>query len=142
MGKVHPGPRNPNWRGGRSVTSRGYVLVRVGVGHRLADVRGYAYEHRVVAEKKIGRPLRDGELVHHIDGNKQNNAPENLGVVAGIAEHWVEHRTSGRWLRNPGEPNPIVLCECGCGRTFARFDSSGRARRFITGHNTQLRKAS
>lgn len=31
---------------------------------------GYAAEHRVVASKKIGRPLRDNEVVHHRDGNK------------------------------------------------------------------------
>lgn len=43
-----PGPDNPNWRGGRSVASNGYMLVRAGVGHHLADVRGYAYEHRLV----------------------------------------------------------------------------------------------
>jgi hypothetical protein len=39
MGKVYPGARNPNWKGGRLVASNGYVLVRVGVGHHLADVR-------------------------------------------------------------------------------------------------------
>jgi hypothetical protein len=43
MGAVYPGPRNPNWRGGRSLASNGYVLIRVGVGPHLADVRGYAY---------------------------------------------------------------------------------------------------
>src|SRR4051812_41815968 len=45
---------NPNWRGGRSIASNGYIIVRVGVGHHLADVRGYAYEHRLVAEQKLG----------------------------------------------------------------------------------------
>lgn len=37
--------------------------------------------HRVVAEQKLGRPLVAGEIVHHIDGNKRNNAPENLQVM-------------------------------------------------------------
>ncbi len=75
---TYSGSRNPFWKGGRSVASNGYVLVRVGIGHHLADVRGYAYEHRVEAEKKIGRRLRRGEQVHHIDGNKKNNAIANL----------------------------------------------------------------
>lgn len=37
--------------------------------------------HRVVAEKILGRPLRKGEIVHHIDGNHLNNAPDNLQVM-------------------------------------------------------------
>ena len=40
------------------------------------------HEHRVVAEKKIGRSILPGEHVHHIDGNKHNNSPENLLVMS------------------------------------------------------------
>ncbi len=138
MGVVHPGSRNPNWKGGRSVASNGYVLVRVGVGHRLADVRGYAYEHRLAAEAKLGRPLAPTEQVHHVDGNKQNNVPDNLEVVT-PAEHRATHRRHARGLRLPGEPNPTVPCACGCGETFARFDPSGRPRRFVSGHNARQR---
>ena len=39
------------------------------------------HEHRVVAERMLGRPLRRGEIVHHRDGNKRNNAEENLQVM-------------------------------------------------------------
>jgi len=45
------------------------------------------HEHRRIAEEKLGRPLRKGEVVHHIDGNKQNNAPENIEVLPSQAEH-------------------------------------------------------
>lgn len=138
MGVVHSGERNPNWRGGRSVASNGYVLVRVGVGHHLADVRGYAYEHRLVAEKKIGRRLLPGEQVHHIDGNTQNNAPENLEVMSSLHEHRHIH-SKRRDTRSPGEANPMVPCACGCGETFTRYDASGRPRRFVSGHNTARR---
>lgn len=71
MAEWNVGAKNGIWKGGRSVASNGYVLVRVGVEHHLADVRGYAYEHRLVAEEKIGRRLRDDEHVHHVDGDKQ-----------------------------------------------------------------------
>lgn len=37
--------------------------------------------HRVIAEQMLGRPLRSGEIVHHRDGNKQNNNPENLEIL-------------------------------------------------------------
>lgn len=127
--------RNPNWRGGKIVASNGYVLVRVGVDHHLADVRGYAYEHRIVAEAKIGRRLLPGEVVHHIDGDKQNNLPSNLEVHASIADHLAEHRKPGCDRRLPGENNPLIQCACGCGMSFHRYDNYGRPRRFASGHN-------
>ena len=36
------------------------------------------HEHRLVAEEKLGRPLRKEEVVHHIDGDYKNNDP-NIG---------------------------------------------------------------
>ncbi len=130
------GSLNANWRGGRSIASNGYVLIRVGTGHHLADVRGYAYEHRVVAENSLGRRLVDGEEVHHKDGNKTNNIPENLEVVT-RQEHFVEHRSDRNRdrLRKPGEANETIACACGCGSPMTRFDIEGRPRRFIHGHN-------
>jgi len=133
------GRKNGMWAGGHSLASNGYVLVRVGMGHHLADVRGYAYEHRLVAERKLGRRLRRGEQVHHIDGDKTNNAASNL-LVCSHAEHHVHHRSGSRRLRMPGEPNQDVACECGCGETFPRFDSAGRLRRFVPGHNGRRRR--
>jgi hypothetical protein len=137
MGIVKPGPDNPNWRGGRTVTQSGYVLRRVGKNHHLADVRGYAYEHRIVAEETIGRRLVPGEHVHHKDGNKGNNDPANLEVLT-AHEHGAAHRTRAGRLRNPGEPNPTVACLCGCRARFRRFDSEGRWRDFLPGHNSRL----
>lgn len=128
------GPNNPNWRGGRIIEPRGYVLIRVGVGHPLADVRGYAYEHRLNAEKALGRALRPGEEVHHDDEIKGNNDPGNLAPLTS-PEHNARHRKHDKGLRNPGETNPEVCCSCGCGVAFLKFDSSGRPRRFAPGHN-------
>ncbi len=135
MARWNIGEKNGLWKGGRSVASNGYVLIRVGTEHHLADVRGYAYEHRLVAEAKIGRRLTSGEQVHHIDGDKTNNNPANLEVCASFAHHRAEHRRLGRRLRNPNEPNAIVMCECGCMAKFDRFDRAGRPRRFAPGHN-------
>lgn len=56
------------------------------------------HEHRVVAEKMIGRPLRKGEIVHHKDGDKQNNDPSNLSVMM-QRDHMQEHG-----LGIPGKP--------------------------------------
>ncbi|MBK9976223.1 MAG: HNH endonuclease [Planctomycetes bacterium] len=59
------------------------------------------HEHRVVMEQHIGRPLGSLEIVHHIDGNKHNNAIENL-VITTQAEHAREHSTKNRKCSLPG----------------------------------------
>ena len=38
--------------------------------------------HKAVAENKIGRKLRDDEVVHHKDGDKTNFRKENLRVTS------------------------------------------------------------
>lgn len=126
--------KNGQYKGGRVVASNGYVLLLVGKGHHLADCRGYAYEHRVVAEQKIGRRLLPQEQVHHKDQDRQNNHPDNLEVKRDAAHHRLEHRVRAD-LRLPGEPNPEVPCECGCGWTLLRYDEHNRPRRFLSGHN-------
>lgn len=49
------------------------------------------HEHRVVAERMLGRKLNPGEIVHHIDGDKRNNDPENLIVMKNQSEHLEWH---------------------------------------------------
>jgi hypothetical protein len=120
---------------GRSLASNGYVLIRVGKGHPLADVRGYAYEHRLVASKTIGRWVLPTEQVHHKNEIKTDNRPENLEVMRSTAEHHVRHRKADSGLRLPGQPNPQVQCGCGCGWAFAKYDEFGRPRQYISGHN-------
>lgn len=50
------------------------------------------HEHRIVAEKMLGRPLQSGEVVHHIDGNKRNNTETNLRIFGSQAEHARFHK--------------------------------------------------
>jgi ribosome-associated protein YbcJ (S4-like RNA binding protein) len=57
---------------------------------------GGRHQHVVVAERKLGRKLRHGEVVHHIDDNKRNNDPSNIEVKASQAEHAREHLAERR----------------------------------------------
>lgn len=61
--------------------------------YKRARVDGrLTYEHRVVAERKLGRPLQPGEVVDHENGDKQDNSPENVQIFPSQAHHMaVEH---------------------------------------------------
>lgn len=66
--------------------------VRYGRGNRTEyRKRNGKHEHRAVAEAMLGRKLRSGEVVHHIDGDKKNNNPNNLMVFESQAEHARHH---------------------------------------------------
>ena len=130
------GPKNPNWKGGRTIASNGYVLVKA-IGHHLAHCTGYVYEHRHVAERKYGREIGPEEHIHHINGRKTDNRPENIEVLS-AAEHRAKHRSPTCNRRLPDEPNPTIKCACGCGESFSKYDSSGRPRGYISGHNSSL----
>lgn len=60
------------------VSAEGYVKIRVGITHPLADPNGYAYEHLLVWVS-AGNPMpAPGELLHHDNEDKQDNRIENL----------------------------------------------------------------
>lgn len=73
--------RHPRWQRGRIIASNGYVKVRVGRTHPLADTRGYAYEHLVVWVS-AGNPRPTGSLtLHHRNGDRTDNRLENLEPI-------------------------------------------------------------
>ena len=57
------------------------------------------HEHRIVAEEILGRPLLQGEVVHHRDGNKRNNDPRNIVIFASQSEHAKAHAEMNWFLR-------------------------------------------
>ncbi len=72
------------------ILKKGYKKLLI-PSHPRADKKGYVFEHIVVMEAIIGRPLSRGEEIHHKDFNRQNNAPDNLQLCASHAEHMKYH---------------------------------------------------
>ena len=84
------GSAHPRWNQGRIISPDGYVKLRVGLSHPLADGNGYAYEHDLVMVSAIGRSLTGDEVVHHRNGDKPDNRLENLELMT-RAEHNALH---------------------------------------------------
>lgn len=67
------GKNHPNWKGGKDITTQGYVRLQMN-GKAIL-------EHRFIMMNKIGRKLKKSECVHHINGIKTDNIIENLKIV-------------------------------------------------------------
>ena len=79
----------PMWKGGEKLM-KGYTYRRVPDHPNGTKHGNYVAVHRLVMEQKLGRYLLPTEVVDHIDGNIQNNHPDNLRVFANNAEHLRE----------------------------------------------------
>ena len=55
--------------------------------HHRAMSNGIVYEHILIAEKILGRELKDEEVVHHKDLCRTNNQADNLMIFATSADH-------------------------------------------------------
>ena len=77
--------------------------------HHRANPFGFVYEHIIVAENKIRRPLFKEEHVHHINGNPSDNDPANLLICKGAAEHMKIHADK-KILAASGNPSIHRIC--------------------------------
>lgn len=100
------GQTHSHWKGGRT-TINGYVALYL-PDHHLAGKTGYVLEHRKVWEDANGRQLKTGEVVHHRNGNRLDNRPENLEVLSRHAHSQLHRPVDLRWVKHhnhlvPGE---------------------------------------
>ena len=89
------GPNHPSWKGGKYITTDGYVMVNVEVGSIKTENEigwnRYKREHFLVMEEHLGRKLKKGEVIHHINGIKTDNRIENLFLLINDKEHRQLH---------------------------------------------------
>lgn len=107
---------------GRYIRSDGYVM--------LSDGKHGVYEHRVVAEQMLGRPLRPGELVHHANDDKADNGRGNLEVRSYTShnQHHLGNKVSVHcgYCRRELEVSPSRIKRSKSGLVFCSTHCSGK----------------
>lgn len=94
---------HPRWKGGRLITSEGYILIYVEpsnpfycMARKSLKGKDYVFEHRLVMAIHLNRPLLSQERVHHLNGIKNDNRIENLELLASVGEHITLHNKGYR----------------------------------------------
>ena len=105
------GSANHQWKGGRTVMSLGYVLIKRR-DHYRTDKNGYVFEHILVAEKALGKPLPSKAVIHHINDCRGENINTNLVICQNQGYHRLIHLRRDAY-RATGNPRARRCAGCG-----------------------------
>jgi hypothetical protein len=100
------GSLNGYWKGGYTYDGRGHILIKM-PDHPNASLEGYIGEHRLIASNVLGRPLKEGEIVHHINRNPKDNSNCNLIICNQSYHDLIHHKMRKKGLA-PQRKNQIV----------------------------------
>lgn len=89
-GRVHRfiGEDNPRWKGGKFISKDGYIGIKMPT-HPRANSLGYVSEHLFIWEQSNGKSLPEGWIIHHLNGNRHDNRPENLLAMPRKSHHYA-----------------------------------------------------
>lgn len=79
------------YEGHKVIITNGYYDVYY-PEHPNARKNGSVMLQVIIASKIIGRPLKENEVVHHVDENKLNNSPNNLMIFNSQSDHSRYHK--------------------------------------------------
>jgi HNH endonuclease len=109
--------------------SGGYVYVKT-AEHPRPLGHGWAAEHVLVVEKILGRYLDSIHPIHHVNGIKNDNRPENLVVCEDRSYHRLLHKRM-RVIGAGGDPEIQAVCwDCRQLKLLDRDFSPSRVRRY------------
>jgi hypothetical protein len=97
----YSGSNHPRWKGGVYTTKKGYRMLRP------SQFAKPVFEHVVIAERALGRPLPAGAEVHHVNEDRADNSRGNLVLCQDHSYHMlIQGRTraflacgNANWLR-------------------------------------------
>lgn len=94
LGQKLIGENSPNWKSGKFISQKGDVMILR--PDRFSNPsksgwRRYIPEHRLIMENHLGRKLLKSELIHHLNGNKQDNRVDNLFLTT-RTDHKTFHK--------------------------------------------------
>lgn len=92
MGVLKTGKSNARYTGQKRIYSNGYVFVPTGIPYKKS-IR----EHILIAEERLGRKLKRGEVVHHIDCDKSNNRFGNLLICTQSYHAFLHQKMAQKW---------------------------------------------
>lgn len=98
------GEKHPCWKGGRRKDAYGYVIILLQPDdffYPMASKGGLVKEHRLIMAKHLNRCLLPWEIVHHSNGQKDDNRLQNLELIRGHHNHasFTLLRRENNWLQ-------------------------------------------